>query len=106
MKRAFSSSETCRSAFRLAVFVLIGLQIETTLLIGQGGAFRIQTDTLPAGTLGSTYLQTFQATGNSTAPYTWSVFSGSLPPGLALSPTGTLSGTPTQAGTFQFTVRV
>jgi hypothetical protein len=40
-------------------------------------------------------------------PYTWSVVSGILPPGLEL-PRGenTISGTPTTAGTFTFTVRV
>jgi hypothetical protein len=40
-------------------------------------------------------------------PYTWSVVTGALPPGLAL-PKGenTISGTPTTAGTFTFTIRV
>jgi len=40
-------------------------------------------------------------------PYSWSVVSGTLPPGLEL-PRGenTISGTPTTAGTFTFTVRV
>jgi hypothetical protein len=41
------------------------------------------------------------------APLTWSLDSGTLPPGLALnSTTGQLSGTPTQDGTFSFTLRV
>lgn len=41
-------------------------------------------------------------------PYTWSIPSGELPPGLTLvksAPAG-LSGTPTTAGTFTFTVAV
>lgn len=37
-------------------------------------------------------------------PYTWSVTKGTLPPGLTLSPGGSLSGTPTTAGSFPFTV--
>ena len=41
-----------------------------------------------------------------TAPYTWSRASGSLPPGLALAANGTVSGTPTKAGTYDFTVKV
>ncbi|MBI3681179.1 MAG: putative Ig domain-containing protein [Acidobacteria bacterium] len=62
--------------------------------------------TLPNGTVNVFYAQTFAATGG-TPPYVWSLFSGSLPPGLALSPsTGTLSGVPSQVGTFQFTVIV
>jgi len=37
---------------------------------------------------------------------TWTLVSGSMPPGLTLSPDGTISGTPTQAGTYAFTVSV
>ena len=36
----------------------------------------------------------------------WTLSSGALPPGLTLSTAGVLSGTPTQGGTFNFTVRV
>ena len=53
-------------------------------------------------TNGSTYNFTFTATGYP-AP-TFSVTSGSLPPGLTLSSAGVLSGTPTQTGTYSGTV--
>jgi len=39
-------------------------------------------------------------------PYSWALASGGLPPGLTLSGGGLISGTPTSAGTFNFTVRV
>jgi len=39
-------------------------------------------------------------------PFTWTVDSGSLPPGLSLSSGGAITGTPTAAGTFNFTLRV
>src|SRR6266581_4490042 len=39
-------------------------------------------------------------------PYAWSVNSGALPGGLTLSTAGTLSGTPTAAGGFSFSVQV
>ena len=39
-------------------------------------------------------------------PYQWAIAAGSLPPGLALSASGRISGTPTTAGTFGFTARV
>ena len=69
----------------------------------------ITTTTLPGGTVGQPYSQSVTASGGA-APYSWSVASGSLPPGLTLSPTGTpsatLSGTPTTQGTFNFTVQV
>lgn len=48
---------------------------------------------------------TFTATGGAfTPPYTWSA--SGLPAGLTLSPDGTLSGTPTQSGTFDFILKL
>lgn len=40
------------------------------------------------------------------SPYSFSQVSGSLPTGLSLAANGTLSGTPTTPGTYNFTVRV
>lgn len=59
--------------------------------------------TLPAGTAGTAYSQTLSASGG-TAPYTYAVTAGALPAGLNLSTGGALSGTPTVAGNFNFTV--
>jgi hypothetical protein len=39
-------------------------------------------------------------------PFTWTVDSGTLPPGLSLSSAGAITGTPTAAGTFNFTMKV
>jgi hypothetical protein len=65
----------------------------------------VTTTTLPNGAQGAAYSTTVQATGGQ-APYAWSLISGALPPGLSLSATsGTISGTPTTAGTFNFTLR-
>ena len=61
---------------------------------------------LPAATAGSGYEQALAVAGGR-APYTWSVATGALPGGLSLSAsTGSLAGTPTSAGVFEFTVRV
>lgn len=57
---------------------------------------------LPNGTAGSTYSQTL-ISSSGTAPYTYSVTAGGLPTGLSLSSAGVLSGSPTVAGTFNFT---
>ncbi|HNC44747.1 MAG TPA: putative Ig domain-containing protein, partial [Acidobacteriota bacterium] len=59
---------------------------------------------LPGGTIGTAYNQVISATGG-TAPYAFTVLSGSLPPGVTLATNGTLSGTPSSAGSFTFTVR-
>jgi hypothetical protein len=63
--------------------------------------------TLPNPVAGVKYTQTLTASGG-TAPYTFTVSSGSLPAGLALTTangTTTISGTPTAAGPFSFTVQ-
>ena len=63
--------------------------------------------TLPTGYVGSAYSQTLAATGGSGSGYAWTVASGStLPGGLILSPTGTLSGPPTTAAASSFTITV
>jgi len=60
----------------------------------------------PAGAeVQTAYTDTLTAAGG-TAPYTWSVNSGSLPPGITLSSAGVLAGTPTTAGSYPFTVNV
>jgi hypothetical protein len=62
-------------------------------------------DTLPAGTVGVPYAQTFAATGGD-GKYVFSQPSGTPPPGLGVSATGAVTGTPTAAGTYRFSVRV
>ncbi|NBF09677.1 putative Ig domain-containing protein [Pseudomonas sp. Fl4BN1] len=59
---------------------------------------------LSGGTLGNAYSATISASGG-TAPYSYAVSAGALPTGLTLSPTGSLSGTPTAIGSFAFTLR-
>jgi len=69
-------------------------------------ALQITTNTLPNGILQVAYTATIAATGG-TPNYSWSIASGQLPPGLALMPsTGQITGMPTTAGQFTFTVQV
>ena len=66
----------------------------------------IYTSSLPDGTVCALYSQKLQARYG-TGSYTWSIISGSFPPGLTLdSSTGIISGTPTTASTYNFTVQV
>jgi hypothetical protein len=60
--------------------------------------------TLPGGTFGAAYSAGVSASGTgSIAPYGFA-WSGSIPPGLVLSSSGSISGTPTAAGSFEVTI--
>ena len=68
--------------------------------------------TLSPGMVGGAYAQNFFLSGGA-APYTWSVASGQLPPGLSLQTfsdprdaSDELAGTATKAGTYTFTMRL
>lgn len=67
-------------------------------------AITLSPTTLPDGVEGVAYSQAITAVGG-TAPYSFSVTAGALPPGVSLSSAGVLSGTPTTSGVSAFTVR-
>jgi large repetitive protein len=86
-----NNSDTTSEAFTLAI--VSALTITTA-------------PTLPVGAVGVSYSQAVVVVGG-TAPYTWSISSGGLPAGLALAPaSGAISGSPSSAGSFTFTVHV
>lgn len=58
---------------------------------------------LPQGTEGQPYSYQVQTSGG-VAPVSFSLAFGTLPPGLTLNPAGLISGLPTTAGTYSFTV--
>lgn len=65
----------------------------------------ITTTSLSSATSGTAYSNSLSATGGS-APYTWTLSSGSLPAGITLKSSGTISGTTTQTGLFNLTLQV
>ena len=76
-----------------------------TINQASGCPINVSPANLGAGQIGTNYNQQFTQSGG-IGGITWSVSSGSLPPGLMLNPgTGLLSGIPTVPGTFGFTVR-
>ena len=60
---------------------------------------------LPPGVVGASYLQTLSA-GGGTPPYSWQILPSALPPGLAFSTNGTISGVPVTAGTYTVSIQV
>ena len=82
----------------------MGTQAYTLFLNPPCTTLTVNPATLPAGFQGTAYAaQTLLATGG-TAPHTFAVTTGSLPNGLNLASGGALTGTPTTAGSFTFTV--
>ena len=74
------------------------------------GTLAITTTSLPNGTVGTVYSAIIKASGGCT-PYQWSIASGALPSGVTAKASSTttslnLTGTPTTAATFSFTVKV
>ena len=71
------------------------------------GALQMSCTSLPNGTECETYSASVLSVEGGTAPFTWSVSAGSLPPGLTFAAAdGSITGTPTQPGSFTFTVTV
>jgi large repetitive protein len=92
-----ASGQTARAAFG----VTVGSPPPSSM--------QITTTSLPNGTVGVYYAAQITVSGGTGPPYTFIVTSGSsggtgLPPGLQLSNSGQLQGTPTTAGSFSFGV--
>ncbi|MFZ4790889.1 MAG: beta strand repeat-containing protein [Candidatus Competibacteraceae bacterium] len=74
-----------------------------TIVIGQRTPLTV-TFSGQNGALNAPYSGVVSASGG-TAPYRFSVLAGKLPPGLTLNSNGSMSGSPTEVGTFPFTVQ-
>jgi hypothetical protein len=93
------------SAFVLKVTDNVAATATLSVSLTISGTLAVTTTSpLPGGTVGNAYTVTLAAAGG-TSPYTWAVTGGTLPPGLAIDPDGSLtgtagqiSGTPTAAG--------
>lgn len=92
------------SSFTVTVTGADTLSASASLSIVINPALLVTTTSLPGGTLSAAYSQTLAANGG-TGTHTWAITAGALPGGLQFDPnSGTISGTPTAAGAFNFTV--
>ncbi|HUZ87811.1 MAG TPA: putative Ig domain-containing protein [Candidatus Baltobacterales bacterium] len=69
---------------------------------------QLQASTPPfhAGEVGVAYTPVTLAATGGVQPYTWTITTGALPDGLTLGSDGSVSGTPTRAGGFSFTIQL
>ena len=72
----------------------------------QLGLAIIPVRSFPNSNVGASFSYQMKLWGGA-APFSWTVASGKMPPGLALNPaTGLIQGRPTNAGSYKFSVRV
>ena len=104
-----SGNATTAGSYQFTIQVQDGSKKDTavtrpyTIVVAAQGKFVICSTNLPVGSRGKAYSDQIVAQGGS-APYLWGISAGQLPPGLLLSATGTITGTPTARGDFAFTV--
>ncbi|MEQ8565392.1 MAG: putative Ig domain-containing protein [Deltaproteobacteria bacterium] len=94
----------------LAVPIVLLTACSGTEPVAPPVAIVLETETVPDAEIGTPYAASIEASGGTETDYKWSVTSGALPNGLSLRTSGTpatrLSGTPTELGSFTFTVEV
>ncbi len=103
---AIAGTPNASGTFGFTAQVTSGTQSATRALqLSVVAALEMATTALSNGTVGNAYAQTLSASGGVGA-FAWSVASGTPPTGLTLSAAGELTGVPTSAATFEFTLRV
>ncbi len=113
-KPTLPSGVTNPDSLTASVVVTVQNASNTPIGSGSGGGggtpspiLTLTTTSLPVGTVGQSYNQTIATNNEGTAPYTFSVTSGTLPDGFTLdTQTGAITGTPNTAGTYTFTISV
>jgi hypothetical protein len=102
-----SGTPTAAGSFNLTVQVTdsSGATASQSLVMTLSTTLTIVT-TLTDAEVGTAYTETLTSTGG-TGPFSWAVVQGILPLGLSLDPaSGQISGTPTTAGSSNFTIQV
>ncbi len=98
---AISGTPTANGTFSFTIQVADSANTTATkaFTVNIAPALAITQTTLPAGVRGTAYSAKVSATGG-VPPYAFTLASGALPAGIALSSDGTISGTPTATGSF------
>jgi large repetitive protein len=92
------------------ITILLSAAAVALVLTSAAWAIRFTDDSYntATGAVGVPYSFTFHGAGGCgpALPYQFTIIGGNLPPGLSLAMSGTVSGTPTQAGSFSFWVNL
>jgi hypothetical protein len=106
-----------RESFMRFARIVLFFAFVAAILVSSAAALRFSDDSfnVPIGVVGQPYKHQFNGAGGcgpdpnvpgSGLPYQFSILSGGLPPGLSLSKSGLISGTPTVAGNWSFWVEL
>lgn len=90
-------------SYRFVRLLFFAVWIASLPLLAQDAQLKITNTSLPHGQQGNIYSEVFNAAGG-IRPYDWKISAGAMAPGLAMSRSGVLVGTPNAAGTFNITV--
>lgn len=102
-----TSSDVNPHTFTVTVTDERGASVPRTFTLGANAApsFPDTTTSLPMASLNEEYSTEIQATDEEEADVVYAHVAGTLPPGLTFNADGTLTGTPTTAGTWTFSVQ-
>jgi hypothetical protein len=104
------ANSTAGNTYTFSVTVTVGPQTSAPVQFSLGvyALPVVTTTTLPSGNVGTPYSQQLAYSGGNGGAVSWAIVSGSLPTasGLTLSSSGLLSGNPTTATTYSFSVAV
>ena len=105
--RLIQNAQSSRGGRAASLIIVAVLQL-LLLVVSSAGAATVKhmriTPTLLKNATATVPYEAQLSAVNGTAPYAYTIQSGSLPQGLVLTPSGALSGTPSAAGTSTFTV--
>ena len=101
----YAAGSSGTATFKVLVTTPAGCSSFCTVTIAAAPLLTLSCVSVTTGQVGLSYASSLAASGGTPA-YTYSISSGSLPPGLTLNPTtGAITGTPTTAGNYAFTAQ-
>lgn len=90
----------------IRVFAVVAVLAGAFSSVASAGGYTDASYNTPTGKVGTPYYHQVQwKPGTGCPPYTYAVVGGEFPPGLTLSSSGYITGTPTKAGTYSFYIR-